>query len=442
MTNSRKIVFEALIKIEEGGYSNIVISNALDKNELSDRDRAFSSALFYGVLERAITLDKIISEFSTQKASKLSVYVKTALRMGIYQLVFMDKIPDSAAVNESVNLVKRTKASRYSGFVNGVLRNISRTDKEKLLDFSFVQQTDKRLSFEYSVPDWMAGLFIKNYGEDFTRDMLCAFNGRNSTVLRVNTLKIQPEDFVSELKKSGINAEISDICKTAVIVDGSGAVDKIYGYNEGLFHVQDTASQLCCEALGVKPGMRLLDICAAPGGKSFTLAENLKNDGEILSLDLHESKLPLITGGARRLGITCIKTFRNDATVFNGELGLFDAVLCDAPCSGLGIIAKKPEIRYKNVAILDFLSDMQYVILCNASRYVKRGGRLVYSTCTLNPEENERTAERFLSENPEFEAVGILPNVKRVFEKADNMLTLFPNIHDTDGFFISAFERK
>ena len=202
MTNSRKIVFEALIKIEEGGYSNIVISNALDKNELSDRDRAFSSALFYGVLERAITLDKIISEFSTQKASKLSVYVKTALRMGIYQLVFMDKIPDSAAVNESVNLVKRTKASRYSGFVNGVLRNISRTDKEKLLDFSFVQQTDKRLSFEYSVPDWMAGLFVRNYGESFTRDMLCAFNGRNSTVLRVNTLKIRPEDFVNELINS------------------------------------------------------------------------------------------------------------------------------------------------------------------------------------------------------------------------------------------------
>ena len=442
MTNSRKIVFEALIKIEEGGYSNIVISNALDKNELSDRDRAFSSALFYGVLERAITLDKIISEFSTQKASKLSVYVKTALRMGIYQLVFMDKIPDSAAVNESVNLVKRTKASRYSGFVNGVLRNISRTDKKKLLDFSFVQQTDKRLSFEYSVPDWMAGLFVRNYGESFTRDMLCAFNGRNSTVLRVNTLKIRPEDFVNELINNGISAEISDICKTAVIVEGSGAVDRIYGYNEGLFHVQDTASQLCCEALGVKPGMRLLDICAAPGGKSFTLAENLKNDGEILSLDLHESKLPLITGGARRLGITCIKTFRNDATVFNGELGLFDAVLCDAPCSGLGIIAKKPEIRYKNVAILDFLSDMQYVILCNASRYVKRGGRLVYSTCTLNPEENERTAERFLSENREFKPVEILPHIKRAFKTADNMLTLFPNIHDTDGFFISAFERK
>ena len=206
------------------------------------------------MLERAITLDKIISEFSTQKASKLSMYVKTALRMGIYQLVFMDKIPDSAAVNESVNLVKRTKASRYSGFVNGVLRNISRTDKEKLLDFSFVQQTDKRLSFEYSVPDWMAGLFVRNYGESFTRDMLCAFNGRNSTVLRVNTLKIRPEDFVNELINNGISAEISDICKTAVIVDGSGAVDRIYGYNEGLFHVQDTASQVCCEALQVKPG--------------------------------------------------------------------------------------------------------------------------------------------------------------------------------------------
>lgn len=431
MKSARQTAFEILNKIQrDNSYSNLALDSALDKAETDNKDKKFVSALVYGVTERRITLDYNLSLYLSQPIKKLKPEVLTALRLGAYQILFMDKIPVSAAVNESVKLVKKNGAAFASGLVNAVLRKI----------ISKGLKTDGSMSVNYSAPEWLCDMWCESYGRENAEKLLDASFGAVDTVLRVNTEKTDVNNLISLLAGEGFDCEIGGNVENSVIVKSGGAVHKTEAYKNGLFHVQDAASQLCCKALGVRENETIIDICAAPGGKSFTLSENMNNTGRIFSCDIYEHRLKLISDGAKRLGLTNIETVKNDGNVFNPDFPTADKILCDVPCSGLGVIRKKPEIRFKKSEEVDKLEDLQYSILCISSRYLKIGGVLVYSTCSLNPNENEKIVEKFLAEHDNFESVRVLGDICRYGDDTD-YLTLMPHIHGCDGFFISAVRR-
>ena len=431
MKSARQTAFEILNKIQrDNSYSNLALDSALDKAETDNKDKKFVSALVYGVTERRITLDYNLSLYLSQPIKKLKPEVLTALRLGAYQILFMDKIPVSAAVNESVKLVKKNGAAFASGLVNAVLRKI----------ISNGLKTDGSMSVNYSAPEWLCDMWCKSYDRENAEKLLEASFGAVDTVLRVNTEKIDADNLINLLAEEGFDCETGGNVENSAVVKSGGAVHKTEAYKNGLFHVQDAASQLCCKALGVQENETVIDICAAPGGKSFTLAENMKNTGRIISCDIYEHRLKLISDGAERLGLTNIETVRNDGNVFNPDFPLADKILCDVPCSGLGVIRKKPEIRFKKSEEVDKLQDLQYSIMCISSRYLKIGGVMVYSTCSLNPNENEKIVEKFLTEHDNFEGVRVLSDISRYGVDTD-YLTLMPHIHGCDGFFISAVRR-
>ena len=431
MKSARQTAFEILNKIQrDNSYSKLALDHALDKADTDNKDKKFVSALVYGVTERRITLDYNLSLYLSQPIKKLKPEVLTALRLGAYQILFMDKIPVSAAVNESVKLSKKNGAAFASGLVNAVLRKI----------ISNGLKTDGSMSVNYSAPEWLCDMWCKSYGRENAEKLLKASFGAVDTVLRVNTEKIDADNLINLLAKEGFDCETGGNVENSAVVKSGGAVHKTEAYKNGLFHVQDAASQLCCKALGVQENETVIDICAAPGGKSFTLAENMKNTGRIISCDIYEHRLKLISDGAERLGLTNIETVRNDGNVFNPDFPLADKILCDVPCSGLGVIRKKPEIRFKKSEEVDKLQDLQYSIMCISSRYLKIGGVMVYSTCSLNPNENEKIVEKFLTEHDNFEGVRVLSDISRYGVDTD-YLTLMPHIHGCDGFFISAVRR-
>ena len=431
MKSARQTAFEILNKIQrDNSYSNLALDHALDKADTDNKDKKFISALVYGVTERRITLDYNLSLYLSQPIKKLKPEVLTGLRLGAYQILFMDKIPVSAAVNESVKLAKKNGAAFASGLVNAVLRKI----------ISNGLKTDGSMSVNYSAPEWLCDMWCKSYGRENAEKLLEASFGAVDTVLRVNTEKIDADNLINLLAEEGFDCETSGNVENSAVVKSGGAVHKTEAYKNGLFHVQDAASQLCCKALGVQENETVIDICAAPGGKSFTLAENMKNTGRIISCDIYEHRLKLISDGAERLGLTNIETVRNDGNVFNPDFPLADKILCDVPCSGLGVIRKKPEIRFKKCEEVDKLQDLQYSIMCISSRYLKIGGVMVYSTCSLNPNENEKIVEKFLTEHDNFEGVRVLSDISRYGVDTD-YLTLMPHIHGCDGFFVSAVRR-
>lgn len=431
MKSARQTAFEILNKIQrDNSYSNLALDHALDKADTDNKDKKFVSALVYGVTERRITLDYNLSLYLSQPIKKLKPEVLTALRLGAYQILFMDKIPVSAAVNESVKLAKKNGAAFASGLVNAVLRKI----------ISNGLKTDGSMSVNYSAPEWLCDMWCRSYGRENAEKLLKASFGAVDTVLRVNTEKIDADNLINLLAEEGFDCEIGGNVENSAVVKSGGAVHKTEAYKNGLFHVQDAASQLCCKALGVQENETVIDICAAPGGKSFTLAENMKNTGRIISCDIYEHRLKLISDGAERLGLTNIETVRNDGNVFNPDFPLADKILCDVPCSGLGVIRKKPEIRFKKSEEVDKLQDLQYSIMCISSRYLKIGGVMVYSTCSLNPNENEKIVEKFLTEHDNFEGVRVLSDISRYGVDTD-YLTLMPHIHGCDGFFVSAVRR-
>ena len=431
MKSARQTAFEILNKIQrDNSYSNLALDHALDKADTDNKDKKFVSALVYGVTERRITLDYNLSLYLSQPIKKLKPEVLTALRLGAYQILFMDKIPVSAAVNESVKLAKKNGAAFASGLVNAVLRKI----------ISNGLKTDGSMSVNYSAPEWLCDMWCKSYGRENAEKLLEASFGAVDTVLRVNTEKIDADNLINLLAEEGFDCETGGNVENSAVVKSGGAVHKTEAYKKGLFHVQDAASQLCCKALGVQENETVIDICAAPGGKSFTLAENMNNTGRIISCDIYEHRLKLISDGADRLGLTNIETVRNDGNVFNPDFPLADKILCDVPCSGLGVIRKKPEIRFKKSEEVDKLQDLQYSIMCISSRYLKIGGVMVYSTCSLNPNENEKIVEKFLTEHDNFEGVRVLSDISRYGVDTD-YLTLMPHIHGCDGFFISAVRR-
>lgn len=431
MKSARQTAFEILNKIQRNNsYSNLALDGALDDADININDKRFVSALVYGVTERRITLDYNLSLYLSQPLKKLKPEALTALRLGAYQILFMDKIPDSAAVNESVQLVKKNGAAFASGLVNAVLHKIVKNGFK----------SDGSMSIMYSAPKWLCDMWINSYGQENAEQILSSSFGPVETVLRVNTEKTSVDNLIETLLAEGFECEINPNIENSLVVKNGGAIHKTKAFQSGLFHVQDTASQLCCKALKPREGDTVIDICAAPGGKSFTVAENMNNTGKLISCDIYKHRLKLVSDGAKRLGLNNIETIENDGSAYNPDIPSADKILCDVPCSGLGVIRKKPEIRFKKSEEVDKLKDLQYSILCISSRYLKVGGELVYSTCSLNPDENEKIIGKFLTEHDNFESVRVLPELERYGENTD-YITLMPHIHGCDGFFVSCVKR-
>lgn len=421
--NDRSIAYKILLKIEKDkAYSNLTLDSILGKEKAGYEP--FVRALVYGVIERKITLDYILSEFLSQPIHKLKPQVLTVLRMGVYQIKFMDKIPVSAAVNESVKLIKQQGFSFASGLVNSVLR---KTANSEIL---YPEKNDsiEYLSVRYSCPADLVQKYINDYGFENAVGILSTSLENPPLIIRVNTLKISPEELIERLKTEDVEACECDF--NGALTVKSGNIFSTDCHSEGLFHVQDLASQMCINALDPKPCETVLDMCAAPGGKSFTIAEKMQNKGEIYSFDLYEHRLALIESGAKRLGIDIIKAQVRDASAVYDDIPNADKILCDVPCSGLGVIRRKPEIKYKDLGFIDKLTDLQYNIICSASAYLKKGGRLVYSTCSLNKAENEKVCERFLKLHNGFKLINGYP------------VTLMPHIDKTDGFFFAVFTKE
>lgn len=422
--NERQTAFQVLNRIERGNaYSNLVLDAQLKQSDTAGAS-AFVTALVYGVTERKITLDYILSAFLRQPIKKLRPEVLTVLRMGVYQLKYMDKIPVSAAVNESVKLVKKNGCAYASGLVNSVLRKAAASTVTYPDRSDFVNY----LSILYSCPPSLVSHYIRDYGEENAEGILSSSVGAVETVLRVNTLKTDVAHLRETLRVQGFETEIG-ILENTLIVKSGGAISACKAYGDGLFHVQDFASAYCVQALDLHPDQILADVCAAPGGKTFTAAQIMQNRGKIYAFDLYPGRVNLIANGAKRLGISIVDAGVHDASeMFPALQGKADRVLCDVPCSGLGTIRRKPEIRYKDLAFVDNLTELQYNILINASKILKPGGVLVYSTCTLNRAENEAVCNRFLNENTDFESLG-------------DYRTLLPHKDGTDGFFFARFSR-
>lgn len=438
MESARGIAYKILVDAaKRSTFSNIALDRELSKCELSAADRGLVTAIVMGATERALTLDAIIDSLAS-RPSDIETDVRVLLRMGIYQIEYLDRIPDHAAVNETVDLAPR----RIRGFVNAILRSFLRAREKGIIDSLFPSRENDALgylSLKYSFPRDVCREFLYIYGLERTEKIFEMFNRAPRMTLRVNTLKTSRADYAKRLDECEIAYELSDRLSDAILLD-SVSFSSLPGADEGYFFVQDEASQICVEALGAEAGDLVIDTCSCPGSKSFGTAIRMKNIGEIHSFDLHKSKLSLIEKGAERLGINIIRVAERDGRKPDEELfGQADKVLCDVPCSGLGVIAKKPEIRYKSVEEFSRLPEIQYDILSASANYVKRGGYLVYSTCTVLPRENEDNVRRFLSEHSEFEAVDFLVGNR---QSVGGMLSLSPDLDLTDGFFVAKMKRK
>lgn len=440
MKSARQVAFEALLKIHrDGAYSNLVVDSLLKENsDMDERDKAFVCNIVYGTLDRLILIDYNLGLYLNQPVKKLKPELHTILRMGTYQLLFMDKVPSRAAVNESVNLAKVNKSSFAASLVNAVLRRVS-DNGVRLPEGG--EDDPAYLAVKYSCPQWIISLWIDAYGLENAVALAEKALEPAPIVIRVNTTKISPDELIWKLAEEGVIAEKSNVVPEALVISNTGSVEELEAYKQGLFHAQDIASQLCCAALDAQEGETVFDLCSAPGGKTFTTAEKMNNTGVIRAFDIYQSRVELIRNGAKRLSLDNVYSYLSDAAIFNENYGMADRVLCDVPCSGLGIIRRKPEIRFKNQSEINCLPEIQYRILCNATKYLKSGGRLVYSTCTLNPKENSEICDKFLAEHPDLSAVDVLPKLQRYSEN-DKYLTLMPHIHNTDGFFIAAFRKN
>ncbi len=433
--NAREAAYTALLRHENNAsYSNIELDATIKKYGLEGVERSFCTALFYGVIERAITLDYYISLLSDR--TDIDTNVRVILRMGLYQIIYMDKVPDSAAVNESVSLARRFWARKNSeGFINAILRSYLR-EKDKLSLPNKKKDPIKHISVKYSMPEWLCAMFCENYGADAAEKIFDEFNKVPALTLRANTLKTTRESLMERLSAAGIKATPTENAPNGLLLAGGTPYSALEAF-EGEFFVQNEASQICVEVLGAKPGEKILDACACPGGKSFGISINMNNEGAVHSCDLHKNKLSLIERGAKNLGISIIETMERNAAKEDTRGVKYDRILCDVPCSGLGVIAQKPDIKRKNPVDIERLPTVQAAILRESAKHLKNGGVLVYSTCTLNPRENADVVDAFLAENKDFSLVPF--EVGGI--KADGKAELFPHIHKTNGFFIAKMKK-
>ncbi|MBC5717084.1 16S rRNA (cytosine(967)-C(5))-methyltransferase RsmB [Flintibacter faecis] len=425
----------------QGGWSDGALKKQLSAAELSGRDAALATQLCFGVLQNQMLLDFYLAKFSNIPLKRMEGKVVQTLRLGAYQMLFLTRIPHSAAVNSAVALVKaHCKNPRAAGMVNGILRSMERS----LQNMPVIPQGDPvaYLSTLYSHPEWLVKEFILSLGEEETAQLLAADNSQPPTAVMVNTTRTTAETLKAMLEADHVEAELHPWLENCLLLSRTGDLERMEAFQQGLFYVQDPASRLSVLAAGAKPGMRVLDCCAAPGGKSFAAAIAMENQGEIVSCDLHPHKKKLIQAGADRLGLTIITPKTADGKVFRPEWErAFDLVLVDAPCSGLGVIRKKPDIRYKDPAPLADLPAVQLDILRNAARYVRPGGTLMYSTCTLLYRENGEVVETFLAENKSYKAE-TFTLTGPVGPIQSGSVTLWPHRHGTDGFFISKMRRE
>ena len=460
----RSLALTTLLSVEKGKYGNIVVDTTLKRANLSEIDRHFYTALVYGVIERKTTLEFLVERFSDRPLSELNEVVRMALCMGLYQLVYMDRIPDHAALSETVALMSRKAA----GYVNAVLRSYLRfevsltrltdkvtTPREKALTtpeqwiarFPELGEGDfTAMSVCYGIPVSLCETFVSALGWERAEAALRGFGEKPPITVRVNTQKTAADALAAELTAARLTVLPPLYADTALRIP-EGAVTATEAFVRGDFFVQDEASQLCVAALDAHPGDVVVDTCACPGSKSFGIALSMENKGEIHAFDLHKSKLSLIVSGAARLGLTIVTPDERDARNPDPALlGKCDRVLCDVPCSGLGVIAKKPEIRHKDLTESARLPGIQAAILEASAGYLKSGGVLVYSTCTVLPAENEDVVKAFLATHPEFEPYDFtFPAKDRTVSdivSEGGMVTLLPDTNRTDGFFIARLRRK
>lgn len=445
--NAREAALKIIYETEEkGAYSNISLNKHLNGTELSPQDKGLVTEIVYGTLKNKILIDYYIQSFSKVKMKKISPWILNILRAGAYQILFTDKIPVSAACNESVKLAKKYGHSASSGFVNAILRNIAREGKNiKLPDRG--KNVSEYLSVKYSHPHWMVNLLLKEHDADFIEGLLSANNDVPELSVRVNTLKTKRDDLIEELKSEGFDAQESRYAPDGLIVKGMASPTNSKAFNDGLFQVQDESSMLVARVLSPKANDFVMDVCSAPGGKTTHIAQLMENKGKIIAFDIHPHKLELVRSNAKKLEIDIIETIEQDASIEVPEfLAKADCVLVDAPCSGLGIIRRKPDIKWSRTeSDINELKTIQRKILEASSVYVKPGGTLVYSTCTVLKDENSGTVTDFLNSNKDFYIEDLRPFLlDSLKEYADEKgwLQLYPNVQGIDGFFMCRMRKR
>lgn len=428
--NDRELILEILLAVtRDGEYSHIALRNVLENYQYLDKsERAFITRVTEGTLERMIELDYIINQFSKTKVNKMKPVIRTIIRSAVYQLKYMDSVPDSAVCNEAVKLAGKRGFSGLKGFVNGVLRNISRNlDNVKYPDKS---DTVKWLSVMYSMPEWIITEWLKNYDREMVEKILQAFFAERPTTIRCNLSQISREELAEELKKEGVKVRLCDTVDSALYISGYDYLGALESFRTGHFQVQDISSMEVAEWAAPKEDEYIIDVCAAPGGKSLHLADKLAGKGHVEARDLTPYKVDLIRDNIARIGIDNIEAVCQDATVYDeASEKKADILIADLPCSGLGVLGKKTDLKYKmNPDTQEELVHLQREILSVVHRYVKSGGKLLYSTCTIHRAENQENAAWFAEQYPEFELVR-----ERQF---------LPGVDDSDGFYIAEFVRK
>lgn len=417
-----------------GAWADAALSTHL--KDLSPADAGLCSRIVYGVIQNETLLDFYLSGLCTQKLDHLQPPLADILRIGAYQILFLDRVPDNAAVHTSVELAKGAGRGQAAGLVNAVLRRLCR-EKENLPAIPDRDEA-RYLSIRYSCPKWFVKRLLALLGREGAEAFLTAGNSQPPAAAQVNTCRCSLEEAARALEEEGVRAEAHPWLPDCLLLYGTGSLERLNAFQNGMIYIQDPAARLA--VLAAEPGTRVLDVCAAPGGKSFAAAIAMEDRGEIVSCDLHENKLKRIREGAARLGLRSIRAEAADGRAFREEWkNAFDLVLVDAPCSGLGILRKKPDIRRKKPDDLFALPIVQNAILENAARYVRPGGTLLYSTCTILPEENGEVTDAFLGTHPEFSRETF--SLPGPIGEVGGQITLWPHLHDTDGFYICRMTR-
>lgn len=443
--NEREIVLEVLLEITEHGmYSHIVLRDVLNKYQyLEKKERSFITRVTEGTLEHMMEIDYILDQFSKVKVKKMKPVIRNIMRSAVYQMKYMDSVPVSAACNEAVKLAVRKGFGSLRGFVNGVLRNVARN----LDQIEYPAEPLKRLSIQYSMPEWILNLWLKAYDSDIVEQMLQAFQRETPLTIRCNLRMVTPKQLKEHLEAEGVTVKVHPYLEYAFHISGFDYLGDLESFQNGEFSVQDISSMLVSELAGPKEGDYVIDVCAAPGGKSLHMAEKLNGSGHVEARDLTEYKVGLIQENIERTGLSNVEAVQQDALIFDEtSVGKADIVLADLPCSGLGVLAKKTDLKYKATKEgADSLAKLQREILKNVQAYVKDEGKLVYSTCTINPAENMDNVHWFLNQYPEFELIDIHGSLCEELQKdvkENGCIQLLPGVHQSDGFFLACMKKR
>lgn len=445
MKSTREHIADILTNIEKDqSYMQLVLKTELENFEI--KDRAFINEIIYGTIKHRITIDYIIGQFSKTPIKKMKPFIRNIMRMSVYQIMFLDKVPASAAINEAVKIVHRRKMSNLSGFINGVLRNVER-NKERIVYPDYEKDPMNHLSVVYSIPEWLVKMWIEDYGVEVTKRICESLNERARVCIRINSLATTKEEVIAELKELGIGIEEGELLPDeSMYITGAISIAQIDSFRQGKWAVQDESATLVGHIVDPRAGEVILDMCSAPGGKSTHMAMLMENKGTIVSADIHEHKIEIIQKNAKRLGVGIIEPTLQDGTKLNEKWKQkFDKVLLDAPCSGLGIIKRKPDIRYsKTLEDVKAIAQLQQSLLENAVYYLKEDGILVYSTCTISKQENEGIIKYALEKlGLELDSIETyVPNVLKPYIEQKGTIQIMPFMAKTDGFFIARFRKR